>query len=75
MDLEVFNEYLEAIPMLRARELLELITVSAYPQTKPEFQKQKHREIYKQAYPSLWDGDKKPLTLEELSKVISNGGR
>ncbi len=73
MDLETFNEYLEAMPMIRAREMLEEITVSSYPQTKPEYQKKKHKEIHKLAYPSTWSSDKKPLTLEQLAKVIANG--
>lgn len=59
--------------MIRAREMLEEITVSSYPQTKPDFQKKKHREIHKQAFPANWDGEKKPMTLEQLAKVIGNG--
>lgn len=59
--------------MLRAREILEHITAATYPHTKPEFQRKKHKEIYKEAYPSTFDGERKPLTLEQLAKVIANG--
>jgi hypothetical protein len=59
--------------MIRARELLEEITVSSYPHTKPEAQKKKHKDIHKTAFPSTWNADKKPLSLEELAKVLGSG--
>jgi hypothetical protein len=68
-----FQDYVRAIPILKAQESLESITVHSYPHSKKEFQQKLHRTLHRQANPDIWDKPKKALTLEELSKVLKRG--
>jgi hypothetical protein len=68
-----FQDYIRAIPILKAQESLEAITVSSYPHSKKEHQQKVHKALHKQANPGIWDAPKKPMTLEQLSKVVSGG--
>lgn len=68
-----FQDYVRAIPIIKAQESLEAITVASYPHSKKEFQQKTHRALHKQANPDIWDSPKKPMTLEQLAKVVGNG--
>lgn len=68
-----YQDYVRAIPILRAQESLEQITISSYPHSKEDHQKKVHRELHKLANPDVWASHKKPMTLEELAKVVGRG--
>lgn len=72
MNISTFYEYLGAIKILKARELLEAITASSYPHMKADSQRKKHKELHKEAFPDVW-GTKKPMSLSDVFKVIKNG--
>jgi len=65
-----YQDYARAIPILKAQESLEAITIASYPHSKKDYQQKVHRSLHKLANPGVWDGAKKPVSLEDLAKMV-----
>lgn len=58
----------EAITSIEAQEQLKLMNALDWPNMKKEQRQKRHRELYKQAYPSSIK-EKNYITLEDLDKL------
>ncbi len=68
-----FQDYVRAIPILKAEESLSEIMIVSYPHSKKEFQQKVHKQLHRQANPDVWENKKKVLTLEDVARMIGRG--
>jgi hypothetical protein len=68
-----FQDYVRAMPIIKAQESLEAITIASYPHSKKEFQNKTHKRLHRAANPDIWGEKKTSVTLEDLAKVIGRG--
>lgn len=62
--------YWQAITVIEAQEMLKQIKVSSFPNMKLADQRRVHKELTKQAFPSVWDKEKNRMTPEEFAKLV-----
>jgi hypothetical protein len=68
-----FQNYVRAIPVLRAQESLNQIMIHSYPHSKKEYQQKIHKKLHKEANPSVWSEQKKAITLDEVARMLGRG--
>jgi hypothetical protein len=73
MDYESFLNYSKAIEPLKASELLDLIKVYCYPNSKKENQTKIHRDLVQKSNPDLFDKPKKVVSLDDVARMLARG--
>lgn len=68
MELDVFDRYIEAIEIVRARENIVELNLIAYPHAKKNHQDKIFKELKRLARPRA--DDTKILSTEDLARII-----
>lgn len=68
MELDVFDRYVEAIPILTAREGLMSLNITTYPHAKKTSQDKIYKALTKQANPKIETS--KQLSTADLARII-----
>ncbi len=69
LNVEVSEEYWQAITMIEAQEMLKQMTVANAPYMKPQQYKNLHKSLHKQAYPKTHSGEA-PIGPQDLAKLL-----
>jgi hypothetical protein len=68
-----YQDYVRAIPILKAQESLEQIPVYSFANCKNEIKNKIYKKLHKQANPDIWNTPKKAISLEEVARMLKNG--
>lgn len=72
LDLEDFDQYVVAMRMLEAQDLLLGFSKALYPNMKDQDRQKRWREVHKQAYPVNYSKNVRRISTKELAEALSN---
>lgn len=73
MDCEIVESLFVHMTSIEAHELLICLKSADYPYLKPEAKRKTHRELSKQVTANILKSEAKPLTTEDLARILGNG--
>lgn len=69
LDVENFENYWGAIPIIEAQQLMKNLTASDWPHLKENSRESLHRQLYEQAYPDSFK-ETKQLATSDLARIL-----